>query len=185
MKHILFLIFLSSCCCNIFAQKAKPITAIKWETYTDNANNFSLIYPNNWTLRIPDSTEKAKLFIRSPKEGDNDMFIENLNVTIRKMQAATVEIKDFPEAIKTALKKRNGFELLQDKIIKSNDVDAYFIEYILINKVNDVDAKIKMTQQIFYKNKTLYTITYTALNEAPIEFYTTAIKIMDNFKALH
>ncbi len=179
MKN-LFLLICTFITCTIIAQKNTPVATIKWETYTDTVNKFSFTYPNNWTIRIAGPNEKAKVFVRSPKEGDDDIFTENINIQT-KFTNEKVDMKALQLALEVALQKQKGFLLKESEIIKTNGVDACYFDYSVLKTVNETEQTINMVQQLFVKNSKLYTITYTAIANAKNDYYATAVKIIKNF----
>ncbi len=179
MKN-LFLLVCTFIACSSIAQKSSLLT------YTDTVNKFSFTYPNNWSIRIADTSEKAKVFVRSPKEGDNDSFTENLNVMTRKLGIEKVPATDLQKTLKATFEKNlKNFKSIEEKIVKTNGVEAYFISYTTTKLIDGMENTIYLAQQIFTKNFYLYTLTYTSAKAPPNNFYYNALKIINSFKSIN
>ncbi len=185
MKHLLLFLFSLINYVSIAQNKKQTTVAISWKTYTDYAKTFSLKYPSNWTIRIADSSEKAKVFVRSPKEGDNDPFIENLNVMIKKLEIQEVPIVYLQQALKNTFEKDlKNYTLIKEMIIQLNGGDAYCIEYSTTKIIDNVEVLIYVMQEVFTKNYFLYTLTYTAAKVPPNDFYNYVIAIIKSFTVI-
>jgi hypothetical protein len=169
-------------------QKAAPLkktTVVqKTKLYTDKANGFSIAYPTEWTIRIPDSTENAKLFVRSPKEGDDDPFIENINFIIKPMSGNFV-IEDLSGAMKSILEKQvSNFNIIEEKFVTIKGIKAYQIEYTGTKKMDEVEMDLLLIQRILIKNSKVFTLTYASQKNSNKNFYNQAIAIMNSIKVL-
>ncbi|MGN6559288.1 MAG: hypothetical protein ACTHJ2_02070, partial [Candidatus Nitrosocosmicus sp.] len=60
----------------------------KWLNYTDNKDNFTIIYPKEWQIIKNKSNENNQIkyitIFRSPKENSTDIFQENIVISIIK-----------------------------------------------------------------------------------------------------
>ncbi|MGN6614477.1 MAG: PsbP-related protein [Candidatus Nitrosocosmicus sp.] len=60
----------------------------KWSNYTDNKDNFTIIYPKEWQIIKNKSNENNQIkyitIFRSPKENSTDIFQENIVISIIK-----------------------------------------------------------------------------------------------------
>lgn len=60
----------------------------KWSNYTDNKENFTIIYPKEWQIIKNKSNENNQIkyitIFRSPKENSTDIFQENIVISIIK-----------------------------------------------------------------------------------------------------
>ncbi len=184
---LLFSIIFSLLSLLIFAQKTKPnVPTIKLETYIDSANKFKIKYPTNWTLRKPDATEKAKLFVRSPSDGDNDDFTENLNIIKNKINVEKVAATELQLTIKATFEKNlSNFKLIKEKITISNGVSAYYVEYEATKQIDGKNIVVNMVQQIFVKNFTLNTLTYSATEKSSKNYYNAALEMIKSYTLLN
>jgi hypothetical protein len=154
-----------------------------WLQYKDSINHFSFRYPADWTIRVADTSEKAKVFVRSPKEGKDDPFTENLNVVARVLETNDITALQLQKAIKPALEsKMKNFTMLTEKIFTWNDKDAYQIEYTGTQSSGGEEIDTQVVQVIVMKNKALYTVTYVAAKNGPQDFYNKALEIINSFK---
>jgi hypothetical protein len=187
MKH-LFIALLCFVSVIINAQKTpipnKPVDATKnWLVYKDSVDNFSFKYPTDWTIRIAEPTEKAKVFVRSPSEGKDDLFTENLNIMLRPVSAQTIPAKDLQTSIKGALAtKVKDFVLIKDKIFTWNGTQAYQIEYTATQKAGETETPVWTVQLLTVKKGVLYTLTYISSQDGPVAFYNNALQIINTFK---
>jgi hypothetical protein len=158
-------------------------TPAGWLQYIDRVNHFSLSYPADWTIRVADTSEKAKVFIRSPKEGKDDSFTENINVIARVLETGDITALQLQKAIKPALeKKMKNFAMINEKILTWNDKDAYQIEYTTTQNSDGKEIDSQVLQVMVVKNKTLYTVTYVAAKNGSQDFYNKAVEIINSFK---
>lgn len=182
MKKIFFLIF-SLPFLGLYGQTTKPSkpivdSSLQWQNYLDTSNKFSFRYPANWTIRIPNEKESAKIFIRSPKENDDDSFIENINLIIREVRVDKINVEMLKKSVKEALEKKvNQYEFISGKNTTWLGTSAYEIYYSSINS----GEKVKILQRVAFLNNKLYTITYVASYDNTI-YYKKAIEIMNTFR---
>jgi PsbP-like protein len=162
----------------------KTVDATKnWLLYKDSTDNFSFKYPTDWTIRIAEATEKAKVFVRSPSEGKDDLFTENLNVMLRPVSVQTIPAKDLQNSIKGALAtKVKDFVLIKDKIFTWNGTQAYQIEYTATQKSGEEEMPVWTVQILTVKKGVLYTLTYVSSQDGPVDFYNKALQIINSFK---
>jgi PsbP-like protein len=156
-----------------------------YKLYTDNVNGFSVKYPSTWYIRVPDSTEKAKLFIKTPNEGDADKFNENINIIVKKISSGVVNVADIQTSIKkTLLEKMKNYRLLKDKIFEFNGNDAYEIEYAYTKETDGKEIDLITLQRLVFIEGKLITITYISLANSSKVFHEDALSIFETFEFL-
>ena len=126
MHVIFFLLLYTFICYNLFIIKyfigdiysQYPNTTInqnltgkpdnnKWINYTDKKENFSIIYPKDWEIIKSKNNENNQTgfitIFRSPKENSNDIFQDNIVISIPKLGKNMTENNNFQ--IQTIIKK--------------------------------------------------------------------------------
>jgi len=61
----------------------------EWKVFNDTSCSFMAKYPSNWVNKIK---EGKRVFFTSPAENDNDVFLENVNISMIRNQAYGTEI---------------------------------------------------------------------------------------------
>ncbi len=88
--------------------RTNNIKDIKWSYYTDKKENFTTVYPNDWKIikgeNNGDNNQNGSITIfRSPKESPNDIFQDNIVISIIKLDNNISNNNDFE--IQTIIKK--------------------------------------------------------------------------------
>ncbi|MBL0146495.1 MAG: hypothetical protein IPP48_12890 [Chitinophagaceae bacterium] len=154
-----------------------------FKLYTDKTNGFSIKYPDNWTIRVPDSTEKAKLFIKTPSEGDDDEFIENINVMVTKLSSTIIDIANIQTTLKKTLaEKLKNYQLVKDEIFEINDNDAYQMEYTCTKEMDGKEKNLFTCQRLIFIDNKLITLTYISVANSSKQFYKDALSIFETME---
>ncbi len=182
MKSIATIIF-SLLCGIVFGQQTN--IAQNFKLYTDNKNGFSIKYPDTWNIRIPDSTENAKLFLRTPKEDDADTFIENINIITKTLGNVKISMEDIQTSIKKSLAaKLKNYQLLKDEIFGFKSADAYQIEYTCTKSSEGKEIDIIICQRLMLLEGKLFTLTYTGVVNGSKKLYNNALAIFETLQIL-
>lgn len=130
----------------------------KFLLYKNQEHHFSLEYANGWE-KIEQEDNPVVAFY-SPKEGDEDTFLENLNVGVE-------DLSDYPDlTLGEYCDVANGliqnatadYQLVSKNgaVVGSNPA----IQYVFTGKIRDRDLKVM--QMITLKNQRAYVLTYNA-----------------------
>jgi light-regulated signal transduction histidine kinase (bacteriophytochrome) len=123
----------------------------KWFNYTDNKENFTTIIPKEWEIIKSKNNENnqtdAITIFRSPKENSNDIFQDNIVISIKKSDKSIAN--NNPIEIQTIIKKlaknNNDFKLKNISNINIDDNQTgKSLKYSFKNLGIDFD-----TEQIF------------------------------------
>ncbi len=136
---------------------SSAVESSAYVTYKDDKNHFTIDYPNNWSI---DNTEKKyAVMFDSPKENEQDTFIEHLNVTVGSLPyEATSPISTYKEGIVATLKK--GLPKMEIKSTRELTINNYpALEIVLSGEKSGV--KYMVRQNYFVKGKTTYVVSYS------------------------
>ena len=162
-------------------QAQQPVIGTHWYTHTDSAFHFSFIYPENWKLKPPSAT--TRFFVTSPKETDNDIFLENVNCIARVIEQKGFTIKMAEAAIEGSLaEKLKDFKLVRKEYSTWNNSETLEIEYTCTQKTGDKTYNIRILQRMAVINDTMFTLTFTAEVNMYKMYLPTAKKIMESLK---
>jgi light-regulated signal transduction histidine kinase (bacteriophytochrome) len=123
----------------------------KWFNYTDNKENFTTIIPKEWEIIKSKNNENSQTdaitIFRSPKENSNDIFQDNIVISIKKSNKSIAN--NNPIEIQTIINKlaktNNDFKLENISNININDNQTgKSLKYSFKNLGIDFD-----TEQIF------------------------------------
>lgn len=159
------LFFLMPC----YAQYAK--------TYTNEILNISLRFPVNYSLKHT----AGGVFFMSPKEGNNDLFLENVGILVEGLGNTGIGLKRyFEQAQENAMKSFPNFKMISKKMTAINRLKAY--EAIFTSGSPKLPFKI-MQVVIVHKNYA-YVITYSALAKDYRRHLPEALFIIKSFRIL-
>lgn len=149
----------------------------KWQTHIDEANHFSINYPDMWQKNIKGST----LTFLSSKENDKDGFNENVNIIVQDLSKQPINIEEY-----TALTKKQVVSAFGESAIISlkNIKLGNFSAKEMVYNMNYKGRNLKIKQDWVVKGNTAYLLTYTAEPQEYDHFLETASKIMDSLKFL-
>jgi light-regulated signal transduction histidine kinase (bacteriophytochrome) len=123
----------------------------KWFNYTDNKENFTTIIPKEWEIIKSKNNENSQTdaitIFRSPKENSNDIFQDNIVISIKKSNKSIAN--NNPIEIQTIINKlaknNNDFKLENISNINIDDNQmGKSLKYSFKNLGIDFD-----TEQIF------------------------------------
>jgi light-regulated signal transduction histidine kinase (bacteriophytochrome) len=123
----------------------------KWFNYTDNKENFTTIIPKEWEIIKSKNNENSQTdaitIFRSPKENSNDIFQDNIVISIKKSNKSIAN--NNPIEIQTIINKlaknNNDFKLENISNINIDDNQTgKSLKYSFKNLGIDFD-----TEQIF------------------------------------
>jgi hypothetical protein len=100
-----------------------------WKVFDQPDILFTAKYPDNWVNKIK---EKKRVFFTSPSEGKDDIFAENINISVSSNPSfgTTVKINDVTGEILDNVKGSfDSFEEESRKQLKWNGADAFEITY--------------------------------------------------------
>jgi hypothetical protein len=136
-------------------------TAKMAEDHADNnagSGGYSIMAPAGWEKKDTTISDSPFTTIKSPLEGDNDNFRENLTVTTENTQGADLTAYvDLSRA--NLLKQYPSAEILTDGETTINGVPAKWLVY----SFNYSGYDLKNTVYIMVKNGMSYVVTCTAL----------------------
>ncbi len=147
----------------------------EWQTYTDRANGFSMKYPKEWSFQEKNST----ISFVSPKENDDDIVQEKVNVMVQDLSQEPMNLEQFTELSKRQIKEYfTSYEILS---IKNGLIAGYkSIEMIYTCYVKGKD--VKLMQRSFIMGNTAFVFTYMAEASQYDKYEGLALETIDSFK---
>jgi hypothetical protein len=177
-KITLLAIALCTVCTGFTQTVAKPVVQ-EWLFHTDTANNVTVKYPANWTLKVTNKT--AVFMLTSPNENDKDNFRENINVIVKELPngGEGVQMQDIVTAVESKIPTAvDNFKLYYSKTIKWLGTDAREVSYGGNNKTGGL--AINFIQRIAMNKGRLVLATYTSEGGREDVFKESALKIISS-----
>ncbi len=137
------------------------LLAQEWKTFNDTSCSFTAKYPPAWVNKIK---EGKRVFFTSPSENDNDVFFENVNISMSRNEAfgkETMIKESIPSVLQELAGAIDNFTKLTERYFKWNNSDA--CELIYTGQPKKSDMNVKITQWFCFSKGRLFTATYTAL----------------------
>lgn len=150
------------------------ISTFSQDVKTVKTTDYEISYPSNF--RCDDSkTRNTEFIIYTEKEGENDTFIENINLLIQNLKGYKIDLKQYVEISENQVNK-NG-KLIESKRINLNNSEIHVLSYT----ANLSGKDLKFYQYLLIKNEKAYILTYTAeINKFDV-FFPEIIKIFNAF----
>jgi hypothetical protein len=164
-KILLSLLLLAS-----IAVNAQEFTTLSKSTY-------SIKYPSTW---VADENADAKGFtIKSPTEGQEDVFVENLNLAIEKLTSFGYTAQDYAAFSKGYLpQKIKNFTVITNKK-GTLGKDSWFMEF----KGLQNNKKLQWKQYYIVVNSKVHILTFTAEPDKYKNYLPVANAMMASYKA--
>jgi hypothetical protein len=191
MYKILFLALVFFIAPVSYAQKAvKPTAVVKaipaentavpqnWLSYTDTANNITVKYPGDWTLKT--SNPKVVFVLTSPLENNDDKFRENINLIVRSLPGGGegVTLKDISDAVESKIPQAvDNFKLQYSKTVKWQGADAKEVSYGGNDKSSG--TAINFIQRIAINQGRMVVVTYTCAGGKDDIYKATALQVIN------
>ncbi len=162
---------------------AISVSAQDWLPFTDSSALFTAKYPATWKSKIK---ENGAVFFTSPKDGEEDNFLENVNLVTRKNPSfdSSFDLKEsMPAILKSLESQMTKFKIVSERYFTWNNQKAAEIKYTLDSKgtTDNSVLHIKITQWLSAQNGIFYTATYTSLDGNSLHDKT-AVKILQSIR---
>ena len=150
--------------------------------YINVEKGFKLVYPVEWTLQeAPFKEQPSEVVIfYSPKEGNNDKFIENVNIVILDMADNPMSLKTLTA---TALDQLSGtfkdVQVLSNEPITVGELPGS--KFIFASKE---ESPLKIMTVLFVVDKKCYQIFYTAAFEKFDAYLPAVNDLISSFRLL-
>jgi hypothetical protein len=144
------------------------------ELKTVKTSDYEISYPTK--LRFDDSKiYNSEFVILTEKEGENDAFIENINLLIQNLKGYKIDLNQYVKISEGQVNK-NG-ELIESKRVNLNNSEIHILSY----KANLNGNDLKFYQYLLIKNEKAFVLTYTAEIDKFDIFFPEIIKIFNSF----
>jgi hypothetical protein len=144
------------------------------ELKTVKTSDYEISYPTK--LRFDDSKiYNSEFVILTEKEGENDEFIENINLLIQNLKGYKIDLNQYVKISEGQVNK-NG-ELIESKRVNLNNSEIHILNY----KANLNGNDLKFYQYLLIKNEKAFVLTYTAEIDKFDIFFPEIIKIFNSF----
>lgn len=137
-------------------------------------DDFTITYPSELELYDGDYQDDIVLAIKTKKEGDKDIFIENINLAKKEIKNTSYE-----NFIQETIKEINSI----GDLIKSESSMGKNNEYHrIIFKLSQNGVNLKFTQDYHLKGRVVYILTFSSEQGQFDNYYNEMDKIMKSFK---
>ncbi|RKE98290.1 PsbP-related protein [Ichthyenterobacterium magnum] len=150
-----------------------------WQTYTKD--NYTIDYPSDWTYSNQKPQPTIQFVLKaSPNSAKNDQFQENINLNLEFLKQDKINLDSYINTtIKQILSQVNDAQIIENKLIKSNDLDAKL--FVWSGSFGN-GIVLKFRQLVFIKNKTAYVLTLTCTETDYESYINIGNKIFNSFK---
>lgn len=141
---------------------------------TVKTTDYEISYPSNF--RFDNSkTLGVEFIIYTEKEGENDTFIENINLLIQNLKEYKIDINQYVKISESQIYKIG--KNIESKRINQNNSEIHLLSYT----ANLSGRDLKFYQYLLIKNEKAFVLTYTAEIEKFDIFFPEIIKIFNSF----
>lgn len=135
---------------------------LDWLLFNDTVNKINVKYPKSWIVK----SNPNSLIILSPKENENDLFQENVNILIQDLKANPLDLQEYTNLTRSQVISQFGESSIIS--LRNVDINGYKAKEFIYNIVYQGMA-LKIKQYWFIKDKRAYVLSYTG---EPINFPT-------------
>lgn len=157
-------------------KEKKPDIYVSYDVYEKESWGFDIKYPEDWDKEIlGNNAEGFAVGFRSPEEGEDDMFAQNLIVF-----AAVPKPQDFDKMMEVGINEMSAdpsIDIDDYRKVIISEHPAYLIEY----SIADATTEFKYLHYFINGGEFWYQILYTADIDGYLTFVEEAQKIIDSF----
>lgn len=149
----------------------------EFTTYTNTEHSFEMKYPSSYELK--ENQHWAVLSFLAKREGETDMFQENLNLIVQDLTESPMTLDEYSklslEQVETLLE---NWKIAKKESVKLDWMEAYMVIYTW--KYNWYDLKWKQIWTII--DSKAYIISYTGEEKSFDDYIVSMDKIIESFK---
>lgn len=148
------------------------------DTYqTHKTDNYSIEFPNNWTLDT--SGKMNSEFLLFSELLENDSFSENVNLLIQDLKGQKITLETFVELSENQIKTLVSNSKIYDReTITINDI----IYHQIIWSGFIAEKDLKFIQHFYVIDEKAYILTYTATIQTFEDYLELGTSILNSFK---
>lgn len=149
---------------------------VEWKSHS--TSKFSISYPENWLLDVT-GQYNTEFFLFSEKEGEEDQFVENINLMVQDLKGMGIDLEQYTEITVDQVEKMlSEGEVLENKTLTKNGKSYQRLSYTGIQ--NELDVYFLQYFWI-YKEKAII-LTFVSEENSLSKFEKTAEQIMNSFE---
>jgi hypothetical protein len=149
--------------------------SVNWMTYTDSVNKFTIKYPDKWQQRTAVNT----IGFLSPREDDQDLFQENVNLMLQDLSQKPMTVDQYTELTKKQVIDNLGASAIIS--LKNITLSGQQAKEFVYN-MDYQGRNLKVKQVWFIKGNTAYLFTYTAHKDKYEEYLDLGTQTINSFK---
>jgi len=135
--------------------KGGPATPSTYLTYTSTQYGFSISYPAGWS--VEENPAAGTVVFRAPAESRDDLYRENLAVTVKDLSANPMSLDQYHSAQLAKAQGITGFNKIIDTPYRLSGFNGYEIAY-----KGDTGMLMEWVDYFTIKVETAYDLTFTA-----------------------
>jgi len=139
-------------------------------TYTNSQYGFSISYPSGWTVQ--ENTGGSVVTFQAPSEGRDDLYRENLKVTVEDLSSSPMSLEQYKSAQMTKKQALANFNLIYDQAYRVSGFNGWKIAYTA-----NSGMLMEWVEIFTIKGTTAYDITFSA-QESSYANYVVAMDTM-------
>lgn len=148
----------------------------KFETYS--TDDYRIAYPEDWT-QVDENELGIELILRSPKHGDTDDFLENVNLVRENLGDDKISLKQYAKAAKKQVEATfKDLEFGEDELLNSNGTKSYRINYTSTFG----PYKLHLVQQIWIHDGQAFLLTFSSKVEEFEAYQEIGFAILNSFE---
>ncbi len=147
-------------------------------TEEHTTDQYSIKYPKSWVL-YEDDEMGATFHILSPKEGESDMFNENVNLIIQDLSGTNIDLDAYVQLSEKQITEMIASgSIIRSERLKSGNLELHKVVYT--GEINGF--KLKLIQHYQIKDNKAYVLTFTAEEKAYDSYRAYGQQILNSFR---
>jgi PsbP-like protein len=139
-------------------------------TYTNSQYGFSISYPSGWAVQ--ENTGGSVVTFQAPSEGRDDLYRENLKVTVEDLSSSPMSLEQYKSAQLAKKQSLASFNLIYDQAYRVSGFNGWKIAYTA-----NSGMLMEWVEIFTIKGTTAYDITFSA-QESSYANYVVAMDTM-------
>jgi predicted DNA binding protein len=138
---------------------------------------YKVQYPSDWRI---DTSKRmgTDVVISSPKENDDDKFVENVNVIVQNLNGQSIDLDKYSHASEEQIKTlATDGKIYESQKITRGEIEHYKIIFTMTQGI----FKLRIEQYYFMKNDKAFVITFSAESDKFDKFQVVGEEILNSF----
>ena len=148
-------------------------------TNTLDKEEFSIVYPTTYQLDESKSMGTTFILYSAADITKEEDFRENINLIMQEVNPAEMDLQAIIQSTEASIAKLLGNSKIISSSVKNNQNGEY---YELVYSGDMGQLHLQWLQSLYYKNGTLYILTFTTEASSYAEFEKEGKEILNSFR---